>query len=116
MKRFMRTGSTPLSRTVELRVNPPLAAFPVVTDGIHAALALPTDAANGLDVRLGGGPSTIQQYLKERPIDEMHIAIAPVLLGSGEGLFSGFDVVALGYECVEHVATENATHVVLRKA
>jgi dihydrofolate reductase len=90
--------------------------FYFVTDGIHAALALAREAAQGLDVRIGGGASTIRQYLKEGLVDEMHLAISPVLLGSGERLFSGVDVVALGYECVEHAATETATHVVLRRA
>lgn len=90
--------------------------FHFVTEGIHAALAKAREAANGLDVRVGGGASTIQQYVKEGLIDEMHIAISPVLLGSGERLFSSLDVVALGYKCVEHVATENATHVVLQKS
>jgi dihydrofolate reductase len=88
--------------------------FHFVTEGIHGALAMAKVAANGLDVRLGGGVATIQQYLRERLIDEMHIAISPILLGSGERLFSGIDLVELGYRPVEHVATENATHLVLR--
>jgi dihydrofolate reductase len=88
--------------------------FHFVTEGIHGALAMAKEAANGLDVRLGGGVATIQQYLRERLIDEMHIAISPILLGSGERLFSGIDLVELGYRPVEHVATENATHIVLR--
>jgi dihydrofolate reductase len=67
------------------------------------------------DLRLGGGVATIQQYLREGLIDEIHLAIAPVLLGSGERLFVGVDMVALGYECAEHVGTPNATHVVIRK-
>jgi len=90
--------------------------FHFVADGIYAALSKARAAANGLDVRVGGGISTIQQYMKERLIDEMHLAISPVLLGSGERLFSGLDAVALGYKCVEHVATESATHVVLKKS
>jgi len=65
-------------------------------------------------VRIGGGPATIQQYLREGLIDELHIAIAPVLLGSGERLFKGVDVRTLGYACVEFAASEKATHVVLR--
>src|SRR6267142_2763236 len=68
----------------------------------------------GKDVRIGGGPNTIQQYLREGLIDELHIAIAPVLLGSGERLFEGVNLRALGYECVEFAASEKATHVVLR--
>jgi dihydrofolate reductase len=89
--------------------------FHFVSDGIHAALSRATEAANGQDIRLGGGVSTIQQYLRAALIDEMHLAISPVLLGSGEHLFADIDVVKLGYRCTEHVATENATHVVLRK-
>ena len=63
----------------------------------------------------GGGPNTIQQYLREGLIDELHVAISPVLLGGGERLFEGTDVRALGYECVQFVASEKATHVVLRR-
>jgi dihydrofolate reductase len=66
-------------------------------------------------VRIGGGPNTIQQYLREGLIDELHIAIAPVLLGRGERLFEGVDLRALGYECVETAASEKATHVILRR-
>lgn len=68
----------------------------------------------GKDVRIGGGANTIQQYLRERLIDELHIAISPVLLGGGERLFEGVDLRGSGYECVEFVASEKATHVVLR--
>ena len=89
--------------------------FHFVTDGIDAALVRAREAAGGKDVRLGGGVSVIQQYLRERLIDEMHIAISPVLLGSGERLFEGLDLRALGYECVQFVASEKATHVVLRR-
>jgi dihydrofolate reductase len=86
-----------------------------VTDGITSALERAVDAANGMDVRLGGGVSTIRQYLSARLIDEMHIAVSPILLGSGENLFTGIDLPSLGYQCVEHVATANATHVIIRK-
>jgi dihydrofolate reductase len=89
--------------------------FHFVTDGIHRALERAREAANGLDIRVGGGVATIKQYLRARLIDEMHIAIAPVLLGSGESLFSDMDLPSLGYQCVEHVATPRATHVVLRR-
>ncbi len=89
--------------------------FNFVTDGIHSALAQAREAANGLDVRLGGGVATIRQFLRERLVDELHIAIAPILLGSGESLFSGLDLPSLDYRCVEHVVTEKATHVVLKK-
>lgn len=83
--------------------------FHFVADGIHAALTRATEAANGQDVRLGGGVATIRQYLKAALIDEMHLAIAPVLLGSGEHLLTGIDAPKLGYQCTEHVATPNAT-------
>ena len=89
--------------------------FHFVTDGIHSALERAMDAANGRDVRLGGGTATIRQYLRAKLIDEMHLAIAPVLLGSGENLFAGIDLPSLGYRIVEHIPTQNATHVVLRK-
>jgi len=69
-----------------------------------------------LDVRLGGGVATIQQYLRARLIDEMHIAIAPILLGSGERLFSDIDRLSLGYDSAEHVSSPNATHVVFKKS
>ena len=90
--------------------------FHFVTGGIHEALDRAREAANGKDVRIGGGPSVIQQYLREALIDEMHVAISPVLLGRGERLFEGVDLRALGYECVQFSATEKATHVVLRRA
>ncbi len=89
--------------------------FHFMTDGIHAALKRATEAANGKDIRLGGGVATIRQYLSAGLIDEMHLAIAPVLLGSGEHLLSGIDLPKLGYQCSEHVATPNATHVVITK-
>ncbi|HKR36532.1 MAG TPA: dihydrofolate reductase family protein [Steroidobacteraceae bacterium] len=89
--------------------------FHFVTEGIQAALERAVAAAKGRDVRLGGGAATIRQYLRAGLIDEMHLAIAPTLLGSGEHLLSGIDVVKLGYRCVEHVAAANATHIVLTK-
>lgn len=89
--------------------------FHFVTDGIHAALARAKAAANGADVRIGGGVSTIQQFLRARLIDELHIAISPVLLGTGEHLFGGLNTVELGYECTKQVGTEKATHVVLQR-
>ena len=89
--------------------------FHFVTEGVHEALRRAQTAAGGKDVRLGGGVATIQQYLREGLIDEIHLAISPVLLGSGERLFVGMDMVALGCECAEHVGTPNATHVVIRK-
>jgi len=89
--------------------------FHFVTDGITAALERALEAANGKDVRLGGGVSVIQQYLRERLVDEMHIAIAPVLLGSGERLFEGINLPALGYACTKHEASSRATHIVLSR-
>jgi dihydrofolate reductase len=89
--------------------------FHFITGGIGEALDRAREAAAGMDVRIGGGPDTIQQYLREGLIDELHIAIAPVLLGRGEPLFEGVDLRALGYECVEFVASKKATHVVLRR-
>ena len=89
--------------------------FHFVTGGLHEALALARQAAAGQDVRIGGGVDTLRQYLREGLIDELHIAIAPVLLGRGEALLHGIDLPALGYACAEFVATEKATHVVLRR-
>ena len=89
--------------------------FYFVTDGIHAALQQARVAANGKDIRLGGGVATIRQYLQAGLIDELHLAISPVLLGKGEALLAGIDMTALGYRCVEHVPTARATHVVLGK-
>lgn len=89
--------------------------FHFVTGGIREALDRARDAAGQMDVRIGGGPHTIRQYLREGLIDELHIAISPVLLGGGERLFEGLDMRALGYECVRFVASEKASHVVLRR-
>jgi dihydrofolate reductase len=89
--------------------------FRFVTGGIHDALEQATAAAGGLNVRLGGGVSTIRQYLRAALIDELHLAIRPVLLGSGEHLLSDLDLRALGYECANYVAGERAAHVYLRK-
>lgn len=89
--------------------------FHFVTGGIHEALSRAREAANGKDVRIGGGAHTIQQYLRAGLIDEIHFAISPVVLGEGERLFEGLNMRALGYECVQFVASEKATHVVLRR-
>jgi len=86
-----------------------------VTEGIGAALEKAREAAGGLDVRLGGGVSTIRQYLRERLVDDLHLAISPVLLGRGEPLFEGLDLRALGYGVDEVVKGERATHVKLSK-
>ena len=85
-------------------------------DGIHAALGQAFAAADGKDVRVGGGASTVRQYLTAGLIDELHVAVAPVMLGSGEPLFAGLDLPKLGYKIAHHVPTENVTHVVLEKA
>jgi dihydrofolate reductase len=89
--------------------------FRFVTDGIHAALEQATTAAGHGDVRLGGGVSTVRQYLGARLIDELHLAVRPVLLGSGEHLLTGLDLRALGYESTRCLAGERATHVRLQK-
>lgn len=89
--------------------------FHFVTDGIHAALQRATDAANGQDVRLGGGVATIRQYLQAGLIDEMHVAISPLLLGSGEHLLGSIDTLALGYQRTEHATTAKAMHFILTK-
>jgi dihydrofolate reductase len=89
--------------------------FHFVTDGIESALERAKAAANGMDVRLGGGVATIREYLRASLVDEMHLAIAPLFLGSGEQLFHDINLPALGLEVVEHTSTAQATHVVLRK-
>lgn len=89
--------------------------FHFVTDGIQAALKRAREAAGGLDVRIGGGPGTIRQYLQAGLVDELHLAVSPVILGSGENLLAGIDLLKLGYKCTEHVASPLAMHVVLKK-
>ena len=90
--------------------------FRFVTDGIHSALRQAKDAAGGgRDIRVGGGVSTIRQFLSAGLLDELHLAIRPVLLGAGEALWAGLDLAALGYEPVRHVVGERAMHVFLRK-
>jgi dihydrofolate reductase len=89
--------------------------FYFVTEGIHAALERAREAAGGLDVRLGGGPATIRQYLQAGLVDELHFAISPILLGSGEPLFTGLDLAKLGYKVTETANSPGAMHVVLKK-
>ncbi|HVH88032.1 MAG TPA: dihydrofolate reductase family protein, partial [Terriglobales bacterium] len=89
--------------------------FHFVTDGIHSALQRAKDAGNARDVRIGGGVATIKQYLRAKLIDELHLAFRPILMGSGENLFAGINMPALGYRCTENTSTELATHVVLTK-
>lgn len=89
--------------------------FYFVTEGIYSALDLARESARGRDVRLGGGVSVIRQHLQARLVDEMHVAISPVVLGGGEHLLVGIDAPKLGYVCARHVTTPNATHFVLAK-
>ena len=88
--------------------------FHFVTDGIDAALERAFDAADGKDVRLGGGPATVQQYLRAGLIDEMHLAIVPILLGRGERLFA--EPGPVGYECAEFASSPAVVHVRLTKS
>jgi dihydrofolate reductase len=99
---------------------PPLAmeggtTFYFVTDGLESALKQAKEAAKGKDVRIGGGVSVIRQYLLSDQINEMHLALSPVLLGEGENLFSGINLPKLGFSLVKTVAGENATHVFMKK-
>jgi dihydrofolate reductase len=87
--------------------------FRFVTDGIDEALMMAKDAAGAKDVRIGGGAATVRQYLQARLVDEIHLAVSPVLLGSGEHLLSGLDLPALGYRVAQHASSEAAMHVVL---
>lgn len=89
--------------------------FHFVTGGIQDALDRARDAAGGKDIRIGGGPNTIQQFLRAGMIDEMHFVMAPVLLGKGELIFTGVDLRALGYKCVRFVPSDMAVHVVLQR-
>jgi dihydrofolate reductase len=89
--------------------------FEFVTEGIHAALEKATAAAQGRDIRIGGGVATIREYLRAGLIDEMHLAISPTLLGSGEHLLDRIDLLKLGFDCTEHVATPKATHLILTR-
>jgi dihydrofolate reductase len=89
--------------------------FHFVTEGIEAALAQAKAAAGDLDVKIGGGVSTVRQYLEAGLIDEMHLAISPVVLGRGEALFAGLDLPGLGYRVTETVPTDLATHLVLTR-
>jgi dihydrofolate reductase len=89
--------------------------FHFVTEGIHVALERAFAAANGKDVRIGGGVATLHQYLRAGLVDEMHLAIAPTLLGSGEHFFADINLPKLGYHCTQHVASPRAMHVVVRR-
>lgn len=89
--------------------------FHFVTDGIEAALDQARSAAGDRNVKIGGGVSTVRQYLQAGLVDEMHLAISPVVFGQGEAMFAGVDLPALGFSVTEHAATEAATHIVLAK-
>ena len=89
--------------------------FYFVTDGIESALEQAKAAAGDLDVRIGGGPATIRQYLSARLIDELHLAMRPIFMGRGEKLFEGLDLRELGYECEKWVPGERAMHVLIRR-
>lgn len=90
--------------------------FYFVTDGVESALRQAKAAAGGKDVKIGGGVSTVRQYLALNAVDEMHLALSPVVLGRGENLLAGIDLAALGFRVVEHTPTARATHVVLAKS
>ena len=89
--------------------------FHFVTEGIHAALENAKASAKGKDVLIGGGVSTVRQYVQAGLVDEMHIAVSPILLGSGEHFSAGLDLPALGFEIAEHVGTPKAAHFVLKR-
>src|SRR6185369_518050 len=89
--------------------------FHFVTDGIEAALSRARTAAGNKDVKIGGGVETVRQYIQAGHVDDIHLAVAPVVLGRGEALFTGLDLRSLGYRTVEHIPTERATHIVLAK-
>jgi dihydrofolate reductase len=89
--------------------------FHFVTEGIEAALDEAKAAAGGRDVKIGGGVSTVRQYLRAGLIDELHFALSPVVLGQGEAIFAGIDLPSLGFRVTEHQATEHSTHIVLAR-
>ena len=89
--------------------------FHFITDGIEAALQRAREAAGQKDIKIGGGVETVRQYVRAGHVDEIHLAVAPVVLGQGVALYNGIDLRSLGYSTTEHVPTERATHVVLAK-
>ena len=89
--------------------------FHFVTDGIRSALKKAQDAAQGKDIRIGGGVAVVREYLKEGLADEIHLAVSPVLLGSGENLLAGLNLPRLGYQCSENIPSKLATHMVLTR-
>jgi dihydrofolate reductase len=90
--------------------------FHFVTDGSNAALEKAFDSANGKDVRLGGGVKTIRQYLKAQLVDELHLVVSPIILGSGENLYLNLDLTSLGYKCIKHISSDKAMHLVIKKS
>ena len=90
-------------------------SFHFVTEGIEVALARAREAAGDADIKIGGGVETVRQFVLAGHVDEIHLAVAPVILGRGEALFAGIDLRALGYRTVQHVPTERATHIVLAR-
>ncbi len=90
-------------------------SFNFVTGGIATALRKADEAAGGKDILLGGGVSTIREYLKAGLVDEMHLAIVPIVLGTGEHLLHDIDLPTIGYRIVEHIASQNATHVLMTR-
>jgi dihydrofolate reductase len=89
--------------------------FHFVTEGIEVALAQARAAAGDADIKIGGGVETVRQFVLAGHVDEIHLAVAPVVFGQGEALFAGIDLRALGYRTVEHVPTERVTHIVLAR-
>lgn len=90
--------------------------FHFVTGGIHEALERARETAGARDIRLGGGASTVRQYLQARLVDEMHLAVSPILLGAGEPLLAGLDLPKLRYKCEKSVAGERAMHYSITRA
>ena len=90
--------------------------FHFVMDGINVALEKAFNSANGKDVRLGGGVNTIRQYLMAQLVDELHLVVSPVILGSGENFFLNLDLASLGYKCTKNVSSDKAMHLVIKKS
>jgi dihydrofolate reductase len=89
--------------------------FHFVTEGIEEALRRAKEAAGSKDVRVGGGVETVRQYVRAQLVDEIHLVISPVFLGSGEHLLAGLDLPALGYHVAEHASSQAAMHVLLNR-
>jgi len=90
--------------------------FHFVTDGINAALKKAFESASGKDVRLGGGVNIIRQYLKAQLVDELHLVVSPVILGSGENLYLNLDLKSLGYKCIKNIPSDKAMHLIINKS